>query len=56
MLAGFCDVSVTLSKWIHDVHPRSDSTELAEAVPIDHEEATLKHIQATSNNTFKITY
>ena len=30
----FCIVSVTLSKLILDVHPRADSTELAEAVPI----------------------
>ena len=29
-----CYVSVTLSKYILDVHPRSDTTELAEAVPI----------------------
>ena len=39
---GFCDVSVTLcdvsftlSKKTLDVHPRFDSTELAEAVPIE---------------------
>ena len=29
-----CNVSVTLSKKILDVHPRSDSAELAKAVPI----------------------
>ena len=28
-----CDNSVTLSKYNLDVHPRSDSTELIEAVP-----------------------
>ena len=40
-LLGFCDagvtlcnVSITLSKLILNVHPRSDSTELAEAVSI----------------------
>ena len=39
---GFCDVSVTLcnvsvtlSKKLIDVHPRSDSTEFTEAVPIE---------------------
>ena len=38
---GFCDlsvtlcnISITLSKYILDVHPRSDATELAEAVLI----------------------
>ena len=30
-----CDVSITLSKQTLDVHPRSDSTYLAEAVPIE---------------------
>ena len=30
-----CNFSVKLSKWILYVHPRSDSTELAEAVPTD---------------------
>ena len=29
-----CNVSIILSKWILDVHLRSDSTELADAVPI----------------------
>ena len=31
---GFCDISVTLSKLTLDVHPMSDSMELAESVPI----------------------
>ena len=31
---GSYDVSVTLSNQTLDVHPRSDSTELPEAVPI----------------------
>ena len=33
--ATLCIYSVTLSKYILDVHPTSDSTESAEAVPID---------------------
>ena len=32
---GFCDISVTLSKLTLDVHPMSDSMELAESVPIE---------------------
>ena len=42
LLSGFfeasvtlCIYSVTLSKYILDVHPTSDSMEIAEAVPID---------------------
>ena len=31
---GFCDVNITLSKKFLDVYLRSESTELAEAVPI----------------------
>ena len=49
---GCCDVSatlwnvsVTLSKWILDVQPRSDSTELAEAVPIAERGSTIEHQQ-----------
>ena len=34
VLAWICDVSVTSSKLTLDVHPRYDSTELAEAVMI----------------------
>ena len=32
---GFCDLSFTLSKYTLDAHQRSDSTELAEAAPIE---------------------
>ena len=35
VIVQLCNGSVTLSKYIIDVHPRSDSAELAEAVPID---------------------
>ena len=31
---GFCDVGDTLSKYTRDVHLRSDSTVLTEAIPI----------------------
>ena len=42
-----CDVSVTLSNWTLDVHPRSDSTEFAEALPIVASHADVHHESAS---------
>ena len=40
-----CNVNVTLSKWILDVHPRSESTYLATAVPMDYFLSVLHYLR-----------